>query len=282
MPIDPPSVDLLVVGGLTVDRFADGSSAPGGTALHATRAASAVGLRVGVVTRCGDDTEARSALDELRKIAFLDAAKSRSSITFRHADVGGGARQLTLMGGIERLSRRPASVAPLAVLYGPVAGELGADLGGQRYPGTFTAAILQGWLRTLEPGMPVRQRPLTDIDAALVARLATLELLVASDEDLSAVARGAAAQLAALRTTFGIRPLLAVTEGPRGAWLESGEGVQQHIDPPRVVSGVPMTGAGDAFAAVLAARLAQGSTLSEAGGMASAAAVEYLERRLRP
>jgi sugar/nucleoside kinase (ribokinase family) len=281
MPIAPPSVDLLVVGGLTVDRFADGSSAPGGTAVHATRAAAVIGSSVGVVTWCGDEPDARAALDELRQVAFLDAARVSSSITFRHAEVAGGARQLTLLDGVERLSLRPASVAPRAVLYGPVAGELGADLGGQQYPGAFHAAILQGWLRTLVPGMPIRPLPLTDLDAGLVARLATLDLLVASEEDLSAVSREVAGQLAALRATFGTRPLLAVTGGPRGAWLESGEGIRHHVDPPRVVSGVSMTGAGDAFAAVLAVRVAEGFTISEAGDMASAAAVEYLEGRLR-
>ena len=46
MLTDPP-LDLLVVGSLTIDRFADGSLAPGGSVLHATR--SAVDQAVGVL-----------------------------------------------------------------------------------------------------------------------------------------------------------------------------------------------------------------------------------------
>ena len=64
------ALDLVVVGGLTVDRFSDGSAAPGGAVLHIARALAARGVRVGIVTTAGPEPEALAGLAELRDLAL--------------------------------------------------------------------------------------------------------------------------------------------------------------------------------------------------------------------
>ena len=46
---------LLIVGGLTVDRFADGSRAPGGSVLHSGVAAIAERAELTILTVAGDE-----------------------------------------------------------------------------------------------------------------------------------------------------------------------------------------------------------------------------------
>ena len=89
-------LDLVVVGGLTVDRFTDGSAAPGGAVLHITRALAARGVRVGIVTTAGPEPEAQAGLAELRDLASsVEASTSPASITFGHAETAAG-RELVL------------------------------------------------------------------------------------------------------------------------------------------------------------------------------------------
>jgi sugar/nucleoside kinase (ribokinase family) len=100
----------------------------------------------------------------------------------------------------------------------------------------------------------VQQLPLDGLPAALLADLATLDLLVASSEDLVAVAAEPAAQLAAVRDAVGSHPALVVTDGERGAWLDAASGRatgQWHVPVPRFVDNVSSVGAGDAFAALI-------------------------------
>ena len=89
-------LDLVVVGGLTVDRFTDGSSAAGGAVLHIARALAARGLRVGIVTTAGPEAEAQAGLAELHDLAVsVEASTSPASITFGHAETAAG-RELVL------------------------------------------------------------------------------------------------------------------------------------------------------------------------------------------
>ncbi|HEX2193590.1 MAG TPA: PfkB family carbohydrate kinase, partial [Candidatus Limnocylindria bacterium] len=171
------------------------------------------------------------------------------SIRFDHA--GDGARQLVFGGSGGRFSAPHAPVAA-AVLYGPVADELSADLGGQAAAGGTRVAILQGWLRELEAGSAVRPRPLRGMAPQLCATLATLDALVASREDLAAEPGDADRQLDALRETFGARAALVLTDGPNGATLDAA-GERWHLPAPARVEHGSTTGAGDMFAALLVA-----------------------------
>ena len=78
-------------------------------------------------------------------------------------------RRLRFLHGAGLLACPARAFRPRAVLYAPVADELGAGLGGQDYPGAMTGAILQGWLRRLEPGAWVRPLALQAIPDALRA-----------------------------------------------------------------------------------------------------------------
>ncbi|HEX2193548.1 MAG TPA: hypothetical protein VHK63_01075, partial [Candidatus Limnocylindria bacterium] len=115
MPPQPPrpALDLLVVGGLTVDRFADGSTAPGGSVLYAARAAAAVVRRVGAVVSAGSEPEAEAGLRELRALKFLHVERVARSISFAHA--GDGARRLVFgaSGGRFSAPQAPAAAAVL-------------------------------------------------------------------------------------------------------------------------------------------------------------------------
>jgi hypothetical protein len=276
----PHDVDLLVVGGLTIDRFSDGSSRPGGAALHGTLAAAAAGLRVGVVTIAGGEPEARDGLVELRRRAEVHAERVPATIAFRHR-LGGAARALELLDPGARLAAPARAFRPGAVLYAPVAAEFGAGLGGQIHPGAVAGAVLQGWLRSLEPGRAVGALPLATLEPQLVARLAAMRLVCASTEDLAAEhATDPAAMLDRLRGAMGPRPLIALTDGTRGAWID--DGIRRVVvPPPRVVDGADTTGAGDAFAAVLLDALATGEDPVRAAEIAADEAGRFLRRRLR-
>jgi sugar/nucleoside kinase (ribokinase family) len=255
MPPDPAltRLDLLLVGGLTVDRFPDGSTIAGGSVLHASRAARATGARVGAIVSAGPEPEAAAATRELADLAYLRVDRVPRSIGFDHRATG-GRRELRFTGSAGSVTAPWPALDPRIVLHAPVADELGTRVDRAAYPGAAHAAILQGWLRLLRPDEEVEPLPLDGLPAALRADLATLDLLVASSEDLAVVASEPAAQLAAMRDALGSHPALVVTDGERGAWLDAASGHAPgcwHVAVPRLVEDVPSVGAGDAFAALI-------------------------------
>jgi sugar/nucleoside kinase (ribokinase family) len=251
MTMEPPSpaLDLLVIGALTLDQFTDGEMAPGGTVLHAVRAAVAAGYRTGAVALAGSEPVAQRGVAELESLtAALVIQQASTSVAFAH-DERAAERRLTLLDVGGRFEPLPALPAARAVLMGPVSSEIEPHLArlptaGQR------GAILQGWLRQLAPGAEVRPLPLSAIPGPMRAALSEMELLVASRDDLAAEAADPAAQLAALRDALGPRPALVVTDGAAGLWLSAG-GPIHHFPPPFVVRGRSTVGAGDMLAALL-------------------------------
>jgi sugar/nucleoside kinase (ribokinase family) len=246
-----PALHLLVVGGLTIDRFADGASVPGGSVTHVSRAVAARGRRVGVLTAAGPEPEANRGVAELRALCErLDVATYPATTTFRHRD-DGAARRLWLErnGGHVALPTDAGDRIPVsAVLYAPIAGEVDADALDVWDRSLPRAGILQGWLRTTLEGTAVTPLSLASLDATLVAALSGLDLLVASREDLVADASTPDDQLTALRETCGPAPALIVTDATDGLWLDVA-GTRQHAPVPRVVQGAPTVGAGDILAA---------------------------------
>lgn len=275
----PAAVDLVVVGGLTVDTFADGSAVAGGAALHATRAAAETGLRVAVVTRAGPEAEARNGLRLLSRVASVHASPAPATIAFGHA-IAGERRSMILHSRGSALPEPLPVVPAAAVLYAPVAAELGATHLAPAPRGSVAGAVLQGWLRSLEAGQPVAPLPLATLDEPLLARLSTLDLVCASVEDLAAEpAQRPDALLSELRGLLGARPVVVLTDGARGAWVDDRTG-PRHVDPPRVVDGVDTTGAGDAFAAQMLATMASGEDPARAAEIAADETARYLRRRL--
>lgn len=241
--------DLLVIGALTIDRFADGSSGPGGSVMHIARAAAARRMRVAVITVAGPEPQAQAGLDELRDLAVrVELTAADATATFIHRD-GAGARRLWLerRGGSIRLAE-PGADRPEAILVAPVADELATEDLARLGAGPARAAILQGYLRSVAADGEVRPLPLSALDPRLVAAVSHYDLLVASREDLLAEATEPSDQLAALRRLVGARPALVVTDGVGGVWTDDG-----HLSAPRVVAGVPSVGAGDIFAAFMLA-----------------------------
>ena len=255
MTAESPSdtLDLLVVGGVTIDRFADGSSAPGGTAVHVARSAGPRGMRLGVLTSAGPEPEAEQGLLELHDRAVLvEATRHPASPTFRHHEMPDG-RVLWLerMGGPVALAPDDAGrLAPRAVLYAPIASEIELQSLDVWADGMPRAGILQGWLRTTQEGVEVAPLPLASLDPAVVSALAGFELLVASREDLVADAIAPEQQLDALRATFGPRPALVVTNATNGLWIDV-DGSREHVPAPWIVRDAPTVGAGDILAAFL-------------------------------
>jgi len=277
-PVPDSPVDLLVIGGLTVDVLDDAEVA-GGAARYGVEGALSAGLSVGLVTVADDEAPVRDVLDGMRGRVQLVRQPAAASIRFEHHGAHDRRRlRLTArtdtvnLGGLTSLPRANA------VLFAPVAGEVDAATM-TAFTAPLRAAGLQGWLRTTDQDGWVEPRPLDGLNPDLAATLRGLDLLVASERDVGA-ADGPAA-LAALRAWAGPGPELVVTAGVHGAWLDLRTGPAVHV-PADVVEGRHTIGAGDAFGAVLAAHRATGAPLVEAASVAAAATAAYLANRPSP
>jgi sugar/nucleoside kinase (ribokinase family) len=279
----PNALDLLVVGALTIDRFADGSSAPGGSVMHIARAAAPRGLRLGLVTAAGPEPVAQSGVDELgRRAALVKVASGTATTTFRHLEAPAGRRLFIEGRGADPHfdAAAPGRSGARAVLFAPVAGEINAQALHLRGAESRRAAILQGWLRTIEPGSEVRPLRLVAIAAALMRALSRLDLLVASREDLLAEADDPATQLLALRRATGTGPTLVVTDGANGLWLST-TSPPAHLHAPWRVDSPSTVGAGDILAAFMLASIADGKPAPTAAEQAMRIVAEVLEERIR-
>lgn len=278
-PVDPATkVDLLVVGGMTVDDMSGQVEAAGGAARYATEGALAAGLKVALYTASGDEPVVRAALERLAARAVVVRQSARTSIRFEHHGTD-EPRRLRLIARTDPTEIPDPERLPgaTAVLFAPVADEVDASaLDAVHAP--YRAAGLQGWLRQTDPDGWVVNRPLAKLDPGLADALRRLDLLVASDHDLGA-ADGPSA-LAALRAWAGPGPELVVTAGTDGAWLDDGSS-PAHV-PAHVVEGRDTIGAGDAFSAVLAARRGASLDLLAAADDAAAATARYLATRKPP
>ena len=277
----PARPDLLIVGGLTIDRLSDGRTLPGGSVLHAARAVAAAGRRVATITAAGQEPAARAALVELAGLGLSRVTAVPACVHFAiHEERD--ARRLVLenAGSAVPVTRAVVrQVNPRAVLFAPVAGELSAAEVRAADGVTVRVATLQGWLRHLSPGDEARPMGLEAIDPPLVDALSRLDGLVASEQDLAAVAPDPRGQLAGLRRRFGARPILVITAGAGGAWLDDPAGGILHLAVSRTLDEASTIGAGDAFAGLLAMWLCDGLTAERAVASAMDGAAAYLAAR---
>jgi len=276
-----PAPDLLVVGGLTVDRLANGSTVAGGSVLHAARAAAASGRQVATITAAGPEPDVAAAIDELAALGPSLVHRADTSIGYAIRESPGG-RRLTLLepGSPVPLTSGPLhALRPRAVLLAPVAGELLPPdvVTGRMAP--VAVAALQGWRRRLVPGKEARPRGMRALGAELAPALAELDALVASEEDLAAVAGTPEGQLNALRRHLGAGPLLVVTIGARGAWLDDASAGRRRVPTRRRLAQISTIGAGDAFAALLTLELLARHDPIAAGARAVAATAALLAAR---
>ena len=275
---------MLIAGGLTIDRFADGTTAPGGSVLHAGLAAAAEGARPAFATVAGPEPEALVGLDRLRALGDVVHQPAGRTTAYRH-DESGVRRVLILESSGARMDPGafgrvpPADVALLA----PIADELPATaLTGLRSAlrPRLLVLLIQGWLRRLAVGEPVRPLALEELDPGLWQAFAEADAVVASTEDLADASRDPFTQAGELRKRLGPGPLLLLTLGPEGYLLDDPGADAIIASVPRtVVAGVPMVGAGDTFGATLALHLARGETPQAAAEAATERVIAVLEAR---
>jgi sugar/nucleoside kinase (ribokinase family) len=279
-----PMPSLLIVGGLTIDRFADGSSAAGGSVLHAGLAAAAEGADLTILTVAGDETEATAGLARLETFGSVRRQPSPATTTYRHEEVDGH-RVLVYEAASDPIEagRIGDLAAADVVLVAPIADELpGGSIGRIREAARarLTVLLVQGWLRQLRVGKPALPVRLEDVSAARWEEFGTADAIVLSTEDFAGEAADPFAQAAALRRHVGPRPILVLTLATDGYLLDDPAVNRVVASVPRhVVTGVPMVGAGDTFGAALAIHLARGDAPAAAAERANERVISVLESR---
>jgi sugar/nucleoside kinase (ribokinase family) len=276
--------ELLIVGGLSIDRFADGSSAPGGTVIHAGREAVAEGASLTTLTVAGDEPEAAVGLAQLAQLGELIHQRAPSTVTFGHAEVG-GRRVLTYLASAGPIAPPALIDPPDVALIAPIADELPASaipaLRDAARP-RLTVLLIQGWLRRLAIGEPARPLALDAVPPATWGACGAADAIVVSTEDLAEAPQDPFVEIAQLRERIGPRPLVVLTLGEQGYVLDdpAAERAVASI-PRRVVVGVPMVGAGDTFATALAIHLGRGAVPPVAATNATDRVIRMLEERGR-
>ena len=276
--------ELLIVGGLTIDRFTDGQSAPGGSVLHAGLAAVQEGAAVSFLTVAGDEPEALEGLARLEGLGTLIHQAAATTTTYRH-DEKDGRRVLVFDAATAPIDATlAAGLAPVPVaLLAPIADELSAasvDAMRAALRPACTVLLIQGWLRRLELGSPVHPLPLGSVGPELWATFSRADAIVVSTEDLAETPEDPFAQAAALRARLGPGPVLVLTLGTEGYLLDDPAADQLVATMPRVVvQGVPTVGAGDTFGAALAVHMSRGDDATTAARAATERVIQVLDGR---
>lgn len=278
--------ETLIVGGLTIDRFTDGSVAPGGSVLHAGLATRAEGARLTTLTVAGDEPAARDGLARLSELGRLAHQRVPSTTVYRHEERD-GMRVLLLEARAAPIEADglPDLGHPGVALIAPIADEVSPSLvdalRAQLRP-AWVVMLIQGWLRRLEEGEEVLPLALDALSAAQRQVIADADAVVASTEDLVEAPGDPFAQAAELRHRAGSKPIIVVTLGTEGYLLD--DPAQDRVVasvPRRVVTGVSAVGAGDIFGAGLAVNLARGARPVAAADLATDRVIRVLEARRR-
>lgn len=276
--------ETLIVGGLTIDRFTDGSVAPGGSVLHAGLAARAEGARLTTLTVAGHEPAARDGLARLGELGRIAHQRVPYTTVYRHEERD-GKRVLILEARAEPIEVDGLRdlVQPDVALVAPIADEVEPSLvealRDQLRP-RLVVLLIQGWLRRLVEGEEVLPLALDALSAAQDRTIAEADAIVVSTEDLIEAPGDPFAQAATLRQRAGAKPLVVVTLGIEGYLLD--DPAQNRVVasvPRRVVSGVSAVGAGDTFGAGLAVNLARGETAVAAADLATDRVISVLEAR---
>ena len=275
---------LLIVGGLTVDRFADGSRAPGGSVLHSGVAAIAERAELTILTVAGDEPEARVGIERLESFGTVHRQPSDATTTYRHEEADG---RRVLIYEARSATIDPAAIDGLppvdVVLVAPIADELPPPAIGRLragVPGALSVVLIQGWLRRLGIGQPVRPMRLDEVPDPTWRAFGEADAVVVSSEDFASDTDDAFAQSIAVRQRIGPRPLLVLTLASKGYVLDDPDAASVTATVPRnVVDGVPMVGAGDTFGAALAINLARGASPADAAEAATERVIAVLESR---
>jgi sugar/nucleoside kinase (ribokinase family) len=276
---------LLIAGGLTIDRFTDGRTAPGGSVLHAGLAALAEGERPTFLTVAGDEPDARDGLAKLAELGALHRQRTAATTRYRHEEAD-GRRVLVYEAAADPIDAASFGDLPASdvLLLAPIADELPTTVVDALRDGVrprLTMLLIQGWLRRLAIGRAVHPLRLDEVAPGTWASFAASDGIVVSTEDLTEAPGDPFAQAAELRSRVGARPLIVVTLGPQGYLLDDPSAARVVASVPRrVVAGVPSVGAGDTFGAAMAIHLARGESPDAAASAATERVIATLERRV--
>ena len=276
--------ELLIVGGLTIDRFVDGTVAPGGSVLHSGLAAASDGGAITLLTVAGDEPAARAGLTRLASIGELVHQPAPTTTAYRHEERV-GVRVLMLEARSEPITA-PALrrlTRPDVALVAPIADEVPAELVDwlvREVAARQTVMLLQGWLRRLVVGKEVHPLPLDALSDDQERVAGQADAIVVSTEDLTEAPGDPFRQAAELREHVGPRPIVVVTLGAEGYLLDDPAADRVIASMPRrVVTGVSAVGAGDTFGAALALNLARGADPRRAADLATDRVIAMLEER---
>ncbi|MDQ4036670.1 MAG: PfkB family carbohydrate kinase [Chloroflexota bacterium] len=276
--------DALIVGGLTIDRFTDGSVAPGGSVLHAGLAVRAEGAGLTTLTAAGDEPAARDGLSQLNELGTLAHQHVPATTVYRHQERD-GVRVLILEARAQPIAAAGlrALARPDVALVAPIADEITPDLVDALRDGIappWVVLLIQGWLRRLVEGEEVLPLALDALSVEQRRVASAADVIVVSTEDLVNAAGDPFAQAAELRALLGPKPIVVVTLGIEGYLLDdpTADRVVASI-PRRVVTGVSAVGAGDTFGAGLAVNLARGVAPVAAADLATDRVISVLESR---
>jgi sugar/nucleoside kinase (ribokinase family) len=257
-PIEP--VDYLIMGHITQDRTPSGVVL-GGTATYAALTASALGLKVGIVTSWPDELP----LPEWPGINIA-VSPSEFATTFENIHTPEGRIQyLHHRAETLDMSQVPETWKYTPIVHlGPVAGEIDPRTAHQ-FTNAFLGVTPQGWMRQWDSrgrvtfgDWPEAAYVLEQTDAAIIS----IEDVQGDEqviEDMATESR-----------------LLVVTEGAQGARIYWNGDVRR-ISPPMVVERDPL-GAGDIFAAAFFVRMAQTRDPWEAARCANYLAAQSVTR----
>jgi sugar/nucleoside kinase (ribokinase family) len=275
---------LLIVGGLTIDRFPDGSRAAGGSVLHAGLAAAAEGADLTFLTVAGEEPEAVAGLERLERFGSVHRQASAATTTYRHEESDGRRVLIYEAAAVPIDLGALPTLGPFdVVLIAPIADELPPTAVGRIRQATgtsLTVALIQGWLRDLRLGEPATARRLDDVGPDAWGELGTADAIVVSTEDFAGEPADPFAQAGALRHRIGNGPTLVLTLATEGYLLDDPSADRVVASVPRtIVDGVPAVGAGDTFGAALAIHLAGGDPPVMAAEAATERVIAVLEAR---
>jgi len=228
----PPMLDYLAIGHLTVDRLATGV-VPGGTVAYAATTASRLGLRAGLLTSAGEDLDWAAYLKDIEIVRV----PSPVSTSFENRyEAGRRVQRLLSLADPVPVTSVPEAWRNATIIHlAPVAYEVD-----RAFPKVFPRSLIgltpQGLLRRWDGEGTVRQGRWAG-DAALLEGCHTVAF---SDEDL-------AGDRGFLPLCVERVPLVLLTQGARGATLFQGR--QREHFPAFRVEEIDPTGAGDVFAA---------------------------------
>ena len=268
-------LEAVLVGATTLDRYGDdrlpgGSVLYGAAALHRLAASRSLSVRASVVTRFAnvDRAQLMAAFDAVAPEATLSVKSASHTSEFANTYDARSRVVQWLHAPVPAVSPDPHILANAQMLWlAPVLHEIEAEHCVAQAPQAFVAINAQGFLRHAPciPG-PVRPRRWEPSPGLLQS----VDAVFASEEDVAHQPE----LVPHLRRHI---PLVVVTRGRRGAWAFMGSYALSV--PALAVREIDPTGAGDTFAAVAAAHLCCGSTVSGALRVAARAAAYAVTRQ---